>query len=93
MPADREQLETWIAKTRRTQRRLALGLVPAGIAAMALLAYSRALGGLALVSLAIIATFGFWITGGHITDWETKLSAPAQKPELNMHGRSRRERD
>jgi len=93
MAADREQLETWIAQTKRTQRRLAIGLVPAGIVAIVLLTYSRALGGLVLVSLAIIATFGFWITGGHITDWETKINAPAKKPELNIHGRSRRERD
>jgi hypothetical protein len=93
MAADREQLETWIATTKRTQRRLAIGMVPAGIAAIVLLAYSRPLGGLALVSLVIVATFGFWITGGHITDWETQIHKPPIKPELNQHGRSRRERD
>lgn len=93
MQADREQLEAWIAKTKRTQRRLTIGLVPAAIAAFALLAFSRALGGLVIVSLLIIGVFGFWITGGHITDWENKLRAPAKKPELNQHGRSRRERD
>lgn len=93
MQADREQLEAWISKTKRTQRRLTFGLVPALIAAFAVLTFSRALGGLVIVSLLIIAVFGFWITGGHITDWETKLRAPEKKPELNQHGRSRRERD
>lgn len=93
MAADREQLEAWIAKTKQTQRRLTIGLVPAGIVAVGLLAVSKPLGGLALVSLVIVATFGFWITGGHITDWENQIKAPPKKPELNQHGRSRRERD
>ena len=91
--ADREQLEAWIAQSRRTQQRLRYALVPAALAALAVLMWSRPLGALCLVSVAIVATFGFWITGGHITEWETKIRNPPKPPELNQYGRRRRERD
>jgi hypothetical protein len=91
--ADREQLEAWIAATQRTRRRLGYALAPAAIVALAVMMWSRALGALLLVSVAIVGTFGFWITGGHITEWETKMRTPEKPPELNQYGRRRRERD
>jgi hypothetical protein len=90
---DRAQLEAWIAKSQTTQRRLKLGLLPAAIAAVVVTVYSHALGGLIIVSLAIVAVFGFWITGGHITDWENQIQKVSKPPEKNSHGRLRRERD
>jgi hypothetical protein len=69
----REDLERWIAETRRTQQRLKLGLMIAGVVALALFVVSRAAGGIAVAILALVALAGFWITGGHITDWEDKL--------------------
>ncbi|HET9991293.1 MAG TPA: hypothetical protein VFQ65_22335 [Kofleriaceae bacterium] len=91
--ADRAQLEAWIAATQRTRKRLAYGLVPAAFAALVVMMWSRPLGGLLLVSVVIVGTFGFWITGGHITEWETKIQNPPKPPELNQYGRRRRERD
>lgn len=93
MTADREQLEAWIAKTQQTRKRLGYGLVPAAFVALMVLVWSRPLGALLLVSVAIVGTFGFWITGGHITEWENKIANPPKPPELNQHGRRRRERD
>ncbi len=91
--ADRAQLEGWIAATQRTRRRLTIGLVPGLVAAIAVLVWSRPLGGLALVSLAIVALFGLWITSSHISDWEAQLREPAKPRTLNVHGRARREPD
>ena len=93
MTADREQLEAWIAKTQQTRKRLAYGLVPGAFVALMVLVWSRPLGGLMLVSGAIVGTFGFWITGRQITEWENKIANPPKPPELNQYGRRRRERD
>jgi hypothetical protein len=92
--ADRAQLEAWIAETRLTQRRLKLGLIPAVVAAIAVTVWSHPLGALVLVSIAIVAVFGFWITSSHITGWEgeqQRLDRPP--PTLTKDGRLRRERD
>ncbi len=75
MAADRAQLEAWIAATRRTQQHLRTLLIPASAIAIALLVWSRPIGGGACALVGIVALFGFWITGGHITDWEQQLAA------------------
>lgn len=93
MGPDRAQLEAWIAATRTTQRRLKVFLVVACLGAIAVFMFSHALGGLAFVSIAIVAVFGFWITGGHITDWENRINVVDRPPEINSSGRLRRERD
>jgi hypothetical protein len=71
--SDRQQLEAWIANTRRTQRKLGIALIPAGVVAIAVVLFSRPAGFLALLSVAIVGVFGFWITSSHILDWSTKL--------------------
>ena len=93
MGPDRAQLEAWIAASRTTQRRLKIFLVVACIGAVVVSVFSHALGALVFVSIAIVAVFGFWITGGHITDWENKINAVDRPPEINASGRLRRERD
>ena len=71
--ADRAQLEAWIAATQRTQQRLRVALIPAGVVALALLVWSRPVGGAACATVGLFALFGFWITSSHIQDWEQQI--------------------
>jgi len=71
--ADRAQLEAWIAETERNQRRLRAAMIPSAVVAVALLVWSRPVGGMAIAILAITAVFGFWIMASHIADWSTKI--------------------
>ena len=92
--ADRAQLEAWIAETRRTQQKLKVGLIPAFVAGIGVTVWSRPLGALVIVSIGIVAVFGFWITSSHITGWlndQQRLDRPP--PALTKDGRLRRERD
>ena len=92
--ADRAQLEAWIAASQRTQQTLKVGLLPAVVAAIAVLIWSRPLGGLVLVSIAIVAIFGFWITSSHIADWSGQVHRIDEPPPPKTRdGRVRRERD
>jgi hypothetical protein len=69
----REELEQWIAGSRRTQQKLKLGLLIAGVISIGLFFVSRAAGGIAVAITAFVAVAGFWIISGHITDWEDKI--------------------
>lgn len=92
--AERAQLEAWIAQSRRTQKWLKAALVPAVIAAFAVMMWSRPLGALVLVSVGIVAVFGFWITSSHVVGWHGEIERIDRPPqELTKDGRLRRERD
>lgn len=69
----REDLERWIAGTRRTQQRLKRAIPIAAVIALALCFVNRLAGGFAIATVGLVALSGFWITGGHIADWEDKL--------------------
>ncbi len=69
----RAQLLTWIAETRRNQRRLAVGLAIATALAIALTVWRPNVGEATLAVVALTAFCGFWITGSHITDWQSRL--------------------
>lgn len=69
----REDLERWIAASRRTQRILRVGVIIGGVLSIALFFVSKAAGGIGLFTVALVALSGFWITAGHITDWQAKL--------------------
>jgi hypothetical protein len=69
----REDLERWIAASRRTQRILRIGLAVAAVIAILLFFVSKAAGGIAVFVVALVALSGFWITAGHIADWQDKL--------------------
>jgi len=69
----REELERWIASSRLTQKRLKLILLAGGVISLGLFAVSRGAGGIGIVIVAFIAAAGFWITNGHIGEWEAKL--------------------
>jgi hypothetical protein len=69
----RTEIEGWIARTRRTQRRL--GVVAAcGVAvAVGLMLWRVSVGGVALGIVATVALCGFWVTASHLADWNDKL--------------------
>lgn len=91
---DRAQLEAWIAQSRRTQKRLKTALVPAVLAAFVVMMWSRPLGALVLVSVGIVAVFGFWITASHMVGWHGEIERiDRPPPTLTKDGRLRRERD
>ena len=69
MKATREQLEAWIASTRRVQRRLRVVIAAGAAVALALLLWSTAIGGFALLIVALVAICGFWITSSHLAEW------------------------
>jgi len=88
----REDLERWIAGTRRVQQKLKVGLGAGAAAAIVLLVVNRAVGGIAIAILALVALAGFWITGGHISDWEDKLYK-LDHPAKPSAGRGRYQRE
>lgn len=69
----RAQLEGWIASTRRTQRRLSIALVAGAAIGIGLVAWQTAVGVFTLLSVALLAICGYWITGSHLADWRRQL--------------------
>jgi hypothetical protein len=69
----REDLERWIAASRRTQRVLRIGVIIAAVISIGLFFVSKAAGGIGLFVVVLVALSGFWITAGHIADWQDKL--------------------
>jgi hypothetical protein len=68
--ATREELERWTEATRRTQRRLAIGVALGAVVALALSLWRRDVGGFALLAVALFALSGYWITSSHLADWQ-----------------------
>ena len=83
----REELERWIAGSRATQNKLRAGLVAAGLLSFALLFVSHAAGGIGLAITAFVAVAGFWITAGHITDWEDRQKIDHPESTRQRSGR------
>ena len=71
----REQLEAWIAQTKRHQRTLGVALVAAAAGSIALAVTVGTAGGFAIVIVALVAICAYWITGSHLLDWRRKLAA------------------
>lgn len=69
----REELERWIAGSRATQKKLRVGLGAALAISIVLMFVSRAAGAIGLFSTALVALSGFWITAGHIADWQERI--------------------
>ncbi len=70
----RAQLLSWIAETRRNQRRFAIGLAIATALSFALMLWRTDVGEAGLGIVAISAVCGFWITASHITEWRSLLA-------------------
>jgi hypothetical protein len=74
----RAELEAWIAKTNRLQRRLGLVYAALAIAAVALFLWSRVAGGFALFGVALVAICSFWVTAAHNAAHRQKLAELAR---------------
>lgn len=72
--ATREELLSWIQRTRRTQRYL--GMLVAALAALsfALYLWRKPIGGFSFATTALIALVGFWVTRSHIDEWSIQLA-------------------
>ena len=69
----RAELNGWIAKSVQTRKKLKLALGIAAVMSLGLMVWNRAIGGVALGIVAIVALCGFWIIAAHIADWRSKL--------------------
>ena len=85
----REQLEAWIAQTKRNQKKLGLGLGLAAVVSFVLIFTVGTIGGFALTFTIFIAIAAFWITGAHISDWRYRI-AQLGKPKNQVIGGGRR---
>jgi hypothetical protein len=74
-PGEREQLLGYVARSRRVQGRLRrIGI--AGVAIVIALVISPLDGAVALAgaaTVAIVVGVGYWITSGHIREWDERL--------------------
>ena len=69
----REALERYIGDSRNTQRRLKQLLLVLGVITLGLFPVSGAAGGIGVAIVAFVAAAGFWITNGHIAEWEERI--------------------
>ena len=86
----RDELLNWIAQTQRLQRRLAYIYGGLALVAFALLAWSRPVGGFALLCIALVAICSFWVTAAHNAAHRQKLDELVRnqgKPVQTAHRR------
>jgi hypothetical protein len=86
----RLELEGWITRTRRNQRRLALVIGCAAVIAVALAGWKPRIGMVAFGVVAIVAVCGFWVTASHLVDWRGKLDRLDQLDRLDHARRQNR---
>src|ERR1043165_9860564 len=70
----RAELEGWIAKTRRLQRRMALAYGALFAVAIGHSLWSRTAGGFAILGVALLAICSFWVTAAHNAAHRQKLA-------------------
>lgn len=76
----RAELEGWIARTRDTQRKLAIGVACGIVVAIGLIVWKSQVGMAALGIVVLVAVCGFWVTASHIADWRDKLDQVDRPP-------------
>lgn len=86
----RAELERYIANTKRTQKRLAVGLVIGVVISIGLLLWRAPVGGAGIAICAVVALSGFWITGGHIVDFRNRINDLGKPKTLKMVGGGKR---
>ena len=86
----RAELEQFIANTKRTQKRLAKGLVVGVAISIVLLFWKAPVGGAGIFICAVVALSGFWITGGHIVDFRNRIKDLGKPKTLKMVGGGKR---
>ena len=89
----REELERWIAGSRATWQKLRTVLIAAGVVAIALMFVSRAAGGIAIAIVGFVAVAGYWITAGHIADWQERIYKIDHPPPPSTGGKRRYQSD
>lgn len=70
----RAELEGWIARTERLQRRLALVYGALVVVALALWFWNSRAGAFALLTVALVAICSFWVTAAHNAAHRQKLA-------------------
>ncbi len=86
----RDQLLGWIDETKRLQRKLAIVFPILGLVALGLMFWRPAVGGFALVMVALVAICSFWVTAAHNSAHRQKLDELARtqgKPLATAHRR------
>lgn len=68
-----EQLEAWLARTRRTQRGLNVVIGAGAAIGVALAVWLGTPGVFVLLCVGFVALCGYWITNSHLADWERQL--------------------
>jgi hypothetical protein len=86
----RAELERYIANTRRTQKRLAVGLAIGVVVSIALALWRAPVGGAGIGICALVALSGFWITAGHIVDFRNRINDLGKPKTLKMVGGGKR---
>ncbi|HEX7840620.1 MAG TPA: hypothetical protein VF469_24240 [Kofleriaceae bacterium] len=74
----RAELEGWIARTQRLQRRMALVYGALALVAISLLLWSSRAGGFAIFGVALLAICSFWVTAAHNAAHRQKLAELAR---------------
>lgn len=74
----RAELEGWIARTQRLQRRMALGYGALAVVAIALRFWSSRVGGFAIFGVVLLAICSFWVTAAHNAAHRQKLAELAR---------------
>jgi len=69
----REQLLRWIDQSKRNQRILGIVIGALILVSVGLMVWRKEVGGITLAITVLTGIAGFWITGGHILDFRTKL--------------------
>lgn len=69
----RTEIEGWIAKTQRLQRRMAVMYGALAIAAIGLTFWSGRAGGFAIFGVVLVAICSFWVTAAHNAAHRQKL--------------------
>ncbi|HEU4612788.1 MAG TPA: hypothetical protein VFS15_11950 [Kofleriaceae bacterium] len=70
----RSELLRWIEETQKLQRKLAIVFPILGVIAIGLMFWRGAVGGFALVVVALVAICSFWVTAAHNAAHRQKLA-------------------
>jgi hypothetical protein len=72
--ASREELLTWIARTRRMQRSLAIVVSALLTLSAGLWLWRKPVGLFGLSVTGLVAIIGFWVTASHLDEWRIALA-------------------
>jgi hypothetical protein len=82
MATDKQQLEMWIARSQRVQRRVVVVAVAAGIVSYGLRrtgVVPEFVGTVLMLGAVITGVSGFWVTAAHVADWRARLRSTDER--------------